>query len=171
MSKVNHLCDLCPIYFLDFVEPWLSKIVTMDKRISRYIKAQKVATICCVDDDNKPYCFSCYYAFDENKMQLYFKSAESTHHMQMLKVRPFLSGSILPDKLNPLALQGIQFSGTLIDRVECAAAKSVYLQRYPFALAMSGTVYTVELQWLKMTDNTLAFGTKLIWEKPLVVAC
>ncbi|HEV7330867.1 MAG TPA: pyridoxamine 5'-phosphate oxidase family protein [Flavisolibacter sp.] len=143
----------------------------MDKRISRFIKGQKVATICCVEGDNKPYCFSCFYAFDEAKMQLYFKSAANTHHMQLLKDRPFLSGSILPDKLNPLALQGIQFSGLLIDKIECAAAKSVYHNRYPFALAMSGTVYTIELQWIKMTDNTLNFGTKLIWEKPLVVVC
>ena len=143
----------------------------MEKRISRFIKSQKVATICCVDADNKPYCFSCFYAFDENKMQLYFKSSVGTHHMQLLKEKPFISGTILPDKLNPAALQGIQFSGSLIDRIECASAKSAYHLRYPFALAMSGTVYTIELQWIKMTDNTLSFGTKLIWEKPVVVAC
>ena len=139
----------------------------MEKRINRFIRGQKVATICCVENDSKPYCFSCFYAFDEVKMQLYFKSAAHTHHMQTLKERPFISGTILQDKLNPLALQGVQFSGLLIDKVECATAKSAYHLRYPFALAMDGTVYTVELQWIKMTDNTLNFGTKLFWEKPL----
>jgi hypothetical protein len=143
----------------------------MDKRISRFIKGQKVATVSCVDVDGKPYSFSCFYAFDGNKMQLYFKSNSATHHMQILKEKPFVSGSILPDKLNPLALQGIQFSGLLIDRVECAAAKAAYHQRYPFAMTMKGTVYTIELQWIKMTDNTLHFGTKLVWEKALSAVC
>lgn len=143
----------------------------MDKRISRFIKGQKVATICCLAADNKPYCFSCFYAFDEKKMQLYFKSDPKTLHMQMLREKPFVSGSILPDKLNTAALQGVQFSGLLIDRIECTTANSTYHYRYPFALAMSGTVYTVELQWIKMTDNTLNFGTKLVWEKPMVVVC
>lgn len=171
MSKVNQLCDLCPIFFPHNAKPWLSKKVRMEKRILRFIKEQTVATICCVDADNRPYCFSCFYAFDENKMQLYFKSSAATHHMQLLKERPFAGGSILPDKLNAAAMQGVQFRGSLFDRIECAASHSVYHQRYPFALAMGGTVYTVELQWVKMTDNTLNFGTKLIWQKPPVVSC
>jgi uncharacterized protein YhbP (UPF0306 family) len=30
---------------------------------------------------------------------------------------------------------------------------------------MPGEVWTIELLTMKMTDNTLAFGKKIIWEK------
>ena len=136
----------------------------MEKRIVDFIRDQKVATIACNDGDNRPYCFSCYYAFDEQRKRLYFKSAEGTHHIQLIKEKPFIAGTILPDRLNPMALQGIQFSGFILDKIGCTQAKAFYHKRYPFALAMSGDVYTVELHWLKMTDNTFTFGNKLTWQ-------
>lgn len=136
----------------------------MEKRIIDFIKDQKVASICCVDVENRPYCFSCYYAFDEQRKRLYFKSSAGTHHMQLIREKPFISGTILPDKLDPMALQGIQFSGSILDRVDCSQAKAFYHKRYPFALAMAGDVYTVELHWIKMTDNTFTFGNKRTWQ-------
>jgi uncharacterized protein YhbP (UPF0306 family) len=32
------------------------------------------------------------------------------------------------------------------------------------ALAMPGKVYAIRLQWMKMTDSTLGFGKKVVWE-------
>jgi uncharacterized protein YhbP (UPF0306 family) len=55
----------------------------------------------------------------------------------------------------------------IIDRVDCSYAKTFYHKRYPFGMTMTGEVYTLELQWLKMTDNTLVFGNKTIWRQEM----
>ena len=39
----------------------------MNERITEFIDGQKVATICCLDEENKPYCFSCFFVLDKEK--------------------------------------------------------------------------------------------------------
>ena len=137
----------------------------MNERITEFIDGQKVATICCLDEENKPYCFSCFFVLDKEKHVIYFKSSATTHHGQILHQNPVVAGTIQPDKLNPLAIQGIQFTGSILDVTDplCSAAKSVYHKKYPFAMAMPGEVWTVQFQYIKMTDNTLGFGKKITW--------
>jgi uncharacterized protein len=138
----------------------------MNERIVDFIKQQKVATVCCVDEENIPYCFSCFYAFDEEKHLVYFKSGANAHHSQILLNNPLVAGTIQQDRLNSLAIKGIQFTGRVIDsRTDiCSNAVAVYHKRFPFALAMPGEIWTVQPETIKMTDNTLSFGKKLHWQ-------
>lgn len=135
---------------------------TMNERIVDFIEGQKVATICCVDEGNKPYCFSCFYAFDKEKELIYFKSSANAHHSALLHHNPVVAGSIQPDKLNPLAIKGIQFTGKILDSKSelCLNAAKLYHKKYPFALAMPGEVWTIQPDMIKLTDNTVGFGKK-----------
>ncbi|HEY0732981.1 MAG TPA: pyridoxamine 5'-phosphate oxidase family protein [Chitinophagaceae bacterium] len=136
----------------------------MNERITEFIEDQTVATVACIDSEQKPYCFSCFYAFDKEKSLLYFKTSANTNHVQMLNNNKHVAGTIQPDKLNRLAIKGIQFTGTVIDTVEQQSnASALYHKKYPFALAMPGEVWTIQLESIKMTDNTLAFGKKILW--------
>lgn len=137
----------------------------MDERIVEFISGQKVATVCGVDVENNPYCFSCFYAFDKDRQLLYFKSGSSAHHSEILLENPVVAGTINPDKLNQLAIKGIQFTGKVLPATDelCIDAASVYHKRFPFALAMPGEVWTIQLEVIKMTDNTLSFGKKIHW--------
>lgn len=138
----------------------------MDQRIADFINGQKVASICCIDREDRPYCFSCFFAFDSKKQLLYFKSSMSAHHSQLLVKNGNVAGTINPDKLNTLAIKGIQFSGILLDKDDEGAsqASTAYHMEYPFALAMQGEVWTIQLLSIKFTDNTLGFGKKITWE-------
>jgi uncharacterized protein YhbP (UPF0306 family) len=145
-----------------------TKYKLMNERIEAFIEGQTVATVCCVDpNDNTPYCFSCFYSYDKEKQLLYFKTSSSSHHAGIIAMNPIVAGAIQPDKLNRLAIKGLQFTGRMVEENDplASAASSVYHKKYPFALAMPGEVWTIELRTMKMTDNTLAFGKKLIWEK------
>jgi len=126
-----------------------------------------VATICCVDEENNPYCFSCFYAFDSEEKLIYFKSSPATHHAILLNQKPLVSGTIQPDRLNPLAIKGVQFSGEIINGNKCLPerASTFYHKKYPFALAMAGEMWTIQVEMVKMTDNTLGFGKKLVWQR------
>lgn len=138
----------------------------MNERILDFIQGQKVASICCVDEENAPYCFSCFFAFDEKSLVLYFKSSSETRHAQLLKKNGAVAGTIQPDKLNPLAIKGLQFTGVMVEPNDPLAANafSVYHKKYPFAIAMKGDVLTIKLTAIKMTDNTLQFGKKIAWK-------
>jgi uncharacterized protein len=139
----------------------------MNDRIIHFIQGQTVATICCVDEENYPYCFSCFYAFNEQKALLHFKSSAATHHVPIMQKNPVIAGAIQPDKLNKMAIKGIQFTGTILraDDPACQDASSTYHKEYPFAYAVKGEVWTIQLGTVKMTDNTLTFGKKLTWKR------
>ena len=138
----------------------------MNERIVDFISQQKVASVCCVDAENHPYCFSCFYAFDKERNLIYFKSGSAANHSQLLLQNPAVAGTIQPDKLNTLAIKGVQFTGRILDGKDelCSQTESVYHKKFPFALAMPGEVWTLQLEVIKMTDNTLSFGKKLHWQ-------
>ena len=138
----------------------------MNERIWNFIRGQKLASICCMDEENAPYCFSCFFAFDEENLVLYFKSSPESRHVQLLTKNGIVAGTIQPDKLNPLAIKGLQFTGQLVDANDplAASAFSIYHKNYPFAIAMKGDVLTIKLTAIKMTDNTLQFGKKIAWK-------
>ena len=132
-----------------------------------FMEEQRVATICCVDEENRPYCFSCFYAFDAEEQLIYFKSSPATHHAILLNQKPLVSGTIQPDRLNPLAIKGVQFNGEVLkaNKTVSERASAFYHKKYPFALAMPGEVWTIQADMIKMTDNTLSFGKKLVWQR------
>lgn len=138
----------------------------MNERIVSFFHEQRSATVCCVDEEGKPYCFTVFYAFDAQQALLYFKTSANTRHTPLLQQNAAVAGTVHPDKLNAMALKGIQFTGSALppDAPLSAKAAGVYHKKYPFARAMKGEVWTVQLATVKMTDNTLSFGKKLLWE-------
>ncbi len=139
----------------------------MNETISTFLKNQTCASICCVNELGKPYCFTCFYAFNYEEGLLYFKSSANSHHSTLMKKNPFIAGTILPDKLNKLIVKGIQFEGIVLDADDPLVKHSVsnYLKQHPLALAMSGDVWTISISNIKMTDSTLGFGKKITWRK------
>jgi uncharacterized protein len=141
------------------------------KTIIEFINTQKCLSLCCIKPNGLPYCFSCYFAFNSDEMLLYFKSSSDTNHIEYLKSNQHVAGTILPDKLKNLVVQGIQFEGKLIldDAIKLNKASKIYHIKYPFAIVMPGEVWTIEIETIKMTDSTKGFGTKLYWTKENVV--
>ena len=134
----------------------------MNEDIAKFIKKQHAANICCVGENGQPHCFTCFFAFDEKKALLHYKTSPASNHaMQMIK-NGNVAGTILPDKLNMMAVKGLQFNATLVKADEPLAknASTVYYKKYPFALAMGGEIWTIQLTNIKMTDS----GKKHSWQ-------
>lgn len=143
----------------------------MNEHISQFIKKQTCAGICCVNTKGYPYCFSSFYAFNDEDGMLYFKSSADTNHINYLKVNPEIAGTILPDKLQTLVVKGIQFRGILLAQQDALAnhAAKYYYSKYPFALAIPGEVWTIKIHTIKMTDSSIGFGKKIIWDREEVL--
>ena len=139
----------------------------MEDTIVDFLNNQSVVTICCTNDDDKPYCFPCFFAFNSREGLLYFKTSPRAYHSSLLARNPEIAGSILPDKLNVLALKGIQFEGMVLVPDQLARHSSrYYYQKYPLALVVPGEIYGIRISSIKMTDGARGFGKKITWRRP-----
>ncbi len=140
--------------------------INMDAVISSFLNSQTNLTFCTSSGDI-PYCANCFYAWDEQLNLLIFKSSEETNHIQQALKNDHIAGTILPDKLEKGKIRGIQFSGTfsIPSGESLVLAKETYYKKYPFARVFSGEIWAIQLEKIKMTDNTLGFGKKLLWER------
>jgi uncharacterized protein YhbP (UPF0306 family) len=139
----------------------------MNELIQKFIEENTCATICCINEAALPYCFNCYYAYNSKDQLLYYKSSLDTQHSMHILINPQVAGSILPDKLNKLQVKGIQFQGTVLPAEHHLAvhATTDYYLKNPMAVAVPGQVWTVQINQIKYTDNTLGFGKKLFWDR------
>lgn len=142
----------------------------MDTQISDFLQGQNSVTICCMDVERKPWCFSCFYAFNSKDDLLYYKSSDTSRHSTIIKENPVIAGSVLPDKLNKLMVRGIQLTGVILKpghHLSKDAAK-MYYASHPLAITMPGQIWTVQLDHIKMTDTSIGFAKKLSWSREQV---
>ena len=140
----------------------------LDEKIIKFIKKHHIFTL-ATSAENIPYCCTCFYAFDINSCALIFTSEKQTrHYKEMLEVK-YVSGAIALETNIIGKIQGIQFTGSakLIEEDEIAPAKKIYIKRFPYALPFisSCEFWSLSLEFIKMTDNKLGFGKKLLWNK------
>ena len=140
------------------------KVKKNEERIWTFIHGQTVLNIATAVN-NDPYCASCFYFFDEKNKLLVFKSKKDSRHITDLLTQPKVAGTILPDQHNPRIVKGIQFQGNLIfpNQKLRTDTKEKYYNKFPYARAVSGHIWIIQLDFIKMTDNQLGFGKKVIW--------
>lgn len=112
------------------------------------------------------WCCSMFYAYDPEDTALIVASDPQTHHMQNVALNPEVAGTIALETKTVGKIEGIQFRAQMMLSEE-GRAKSLYFKRFPYALAMNPILWKIRLLEVKLTDNTLGFGKKLRWERPL----
>jgi len=140
--------------------------VKPEKRIVDFIKKHHVLTL-ATKSENELWCANCFYVYDEEENSLIFTSDIDTRHVSEALKNNFVAGSIVLETSVIGKTQGIQFQGKFIkpEKEQLKMVKNKYLLRFPFATLMNTTLWVVELSHIKMTDNRLGFGKKLIWKK------
>lgn len=138
----------------------------IDPKISKFINKHHVLTL-AVSKNNVPYCANCFYAYMKDKNMLVFTSDETTRHANEAIENPNVAGSIVLETKVVGKIRGIQFNGKMYkpDEELYKKAHARYMKRFPYAMLMKTTLWVLELDFIKLTDNRLGFGKKLIWEK------
>jgi len=137
-----------------------------DKKIVEFLKKHHVLTLAtCIE--LQPWCANCFYTFLEDEAALIFTSGNETRHIQETLKNSKVAGSVVLETSIVNKIQGIQFTGKLglPEKGMIDKAKYAYLKRFPFAALMDTTLWVLYIDHLKMTDNRLGFGKKLIWER------
>ena len=133
----------------------------VDKRITDFIKRHHVLTLATATSEGAPYCAACFYAYDKERNRLIFTSDDSTRHaQQMLENKKVAIGITLETRIVG-KVQGAQICG-IAERGD-EKDKATYIKRFPYAAVAPLNIWAVEPTFIKLTDNTLGFGKKLIW--------
>jgi len=136
------------------------------KKIIDFIKEHHVLTL-ATSINNIPYCANCFYVYLEEENMFVFTSDNKTKHVQDAMQNNIVAGSVVLETSVVGKIQGIQFQGKMVlpdGEIKKLANKS-YMKKYPFAKLMNTQLWILNLNFIKLTDNRLGFGKKLIWEK------
>jgi len=136
-----------------------------EKSITDFIKKHHVLTLATSNND-EPYCANCFYTFLEDEVAFVFTSDKETKHIKDAMVQQYVAGSVVLETNMVGKIQGIQFNGILSSPQNelLETANKAYLKRFPFAVLMNTTFWVLKISFIKMTDNRLGFGKKLIWK-------
>ena len=138
----------------------------IDNRIVRFFRKHHVLTVATSVND-EPWCANCFYVFLENENALVFTTGPETRHGSEFLKNKLVAGSVVLETPVLGKVRGIQFQGIVSepeDELSETATKS-YLKRFPVAMLMDTHLWIVRLTHIKMTDNRLGFGKKIIWKK------
>jgi uncharacterized protein len=138
----------------------------IDRRIIRFLRRHHVLTI-ATSVNNEPWCANCFYVYLKDENALVFTTDPSTRHGQEFIKNDVVSGSVVLETRIIGKIRGIQFRGTVSEPEGklLEEASDVYMKRFPVAILMETHLWVVNLTHIKMTDNRLGFGKKLIWTK------
>lgn len=139
-----------------------------DGRFEKFIRRHHVMTLAAAGGRGAAYCANVFYAFDAEAGVFVFSSDSATRHYGQMKESNFAAGSIVLETRKVGRIQGLQLQGTVYvpEGEEFALARKRYLKRFPYAAAMELTLWVLKPTFMKLTDNRLGFGKKLIWGEP-----
>jgi uncharacterized protein YhbP (UPF0306 family) len=138
--------------------------VALHKRIASLLRRHHLLSIATVSESG-PWCASCFYAWDEANNTLVITTDPATRHGTEFRSNPSVAGTIALETKRIGRIRGIQFSGTITEPADevLQRARTVYLRRFPFAALTDIHLWVISPNHIKLTDNRLGFGTKIIW--------
>ena len=136
----------------------------IDSKVIRFFRKHHVLTI-ATTVDNEPWCANCFYVYLEEENALVFTSDYETRHGKEFLKNSLVAGSVVLETMVIGKIRGIQFQGIISEPDDglLSKAKTAYRKRFPVAALMDTHLWIVRLTFIKMTDNRLGFGKKLIW--------
>jgi len=136
----------------------------INERFVRFLRRHHVLTLATVEE-GVPYCSNAFYCYDKERNLLVFTSDPATRHAQEMERNPRVAASVVLETKIVGRVQGLQLCGTAARADE--TARRAYLKRFPYAALAELTLWAIRPDYMKLTDNTLGFGKKLIWNDKL----
>ena len=136
----------------------------INERFVRFLRRHHVLTLATVAE-GVPYCSNAFYCSDKERNLLVFTSDPATRHAQEMERNPRVAASVVLETKIVGRVQGLQLCGTAARADE--TARRAYLKRFPYAALAELTLWAIRPDYMKLTDNTLGFGKKLIWNDKL----
>jgi hypothetical protein len=135
----------------------------MIEKIERFIGEHHLLSLATRGE--RLWCCSMFYAYDADNVAFIVASDETTEHIHNVLKNLRVAGTVALETKTVGKIQGIQFVGEMERCPE--KSKALYFEAFPYARIMNPTLWMIRLDEVKMTDNTLGFGKKIIWKQEL----
>lgn len=126
-----------------------------------FIEQHHVLTLATCDGETLSAC-SLFYAYSSENHCFVVASSDDTLHIQQINTNNNIAGNILLETKEVGKIQGLQFRGKFVEN-DSKELRNLYYKTFPYALAMQPKLWKIEIEYMKLTDNRLGFGKKLIW--------
>jgi len=136
------------------------------QKINNFINKHHVLSLATSADSELSAC-NLFYAYDEEEVSFVVASSDDTTHIEHILKNPKVAGTIVLETKIVGKIQGLQFRGEFLE-VKEESLKKLYFMTFTYALAMRPKLWQIKLDYLKMTDNNLGFGKKIILQSPFV---
>lgn len=135
----------------------------IDPVILTFVREHHVLTLATALNDI-PSCCSCFYVFREETAEFVFKSDAATRHAEEILKNPVTAANIHVETETIGEIKGLQIRGRArrLDEND-ADAIGLYNRRFPYAADSPGSYWSLRAAYFKMTDNSVQFGYKRIW--------
>lgn len=133
------------------------------EKIALFLQKHHVMTLATSDADFLSAC-NLFYAYDESSVSFVVASSEETTHIKQTLQNPQVAGTVVLETKTVGKIEGVQFRGEFLP-LKDDALKKLYFKDFPYALAMNPKLWQIRVDFFKLTDNTLGFGKKLIWQR------
>ena len=136
----------------------------IETRIIKFFRKHNVLTV-ATSSEQEPWCANCFYVYLEEENAIVFTTDADTRHGKEFLKNPLVAGSVVLETMRLGKIQGIQFQGVVSEPEGemLSKAKWAYLKKFPPAVLMDTHLWIVKLTLIKMTDNRLGFGKKILW--------
>jgi uncharacterized protein len=135
--------------------------------ILEFIDEHHIFTL-AVSTENGSWCSTCFFVYLREQNVFVFTSDPKTRHIrEVVKNNDYrVSGAIALETKMVGKIRGIQFSGIMnkLYGEELKQARQAYLKTFPVARFSRLYLWGLTPGFIKMTDNRLGFGKKLIWQ-------
>ena len=132
----------------------------MNPKIEAFIAKHHLLSLATYADEL--WCCSLFYAYNPEEITFIVATDTQTLHGANIVQNHTVAGTIAFETKTVGKIQGIQFIGEMTISDE---GKEFYYKAFPYARIMNPTLWTIRLDEIKMTDNTLGFGKKLNWKR------
>ena len=138
----------------------------IEKRVLTFISEHHIFTL-AVSRENRNWCATCYYVYLEDLNLFVFTSDHETKHITDVVETGnyYVAGAIALETRMTGKIRGLQFAGLMreLEGNELKKARQAYLGAFPIARLAKLHLWGLEPEIIKMTDNRLGFGKKLVW--------
>ena len=132
------------------------------KKINTFLSKHHVLSLATSDGLELSAC-NLFYIFDLDRHSFVVASSEDTTHIKNITKNPKVAGTVVLETKIVGKIEGIQFRGEFLLLAD-EELKKLYFKAFPYALAMSPKLWQIKISYFKLTDNTLGFGKKIIWQ-------
>ncbi len=133
------------------------------EKITSFLEKHHVLSLATFSNEQLSVC-SLFYVYIQESQSFIVASSNETTHIQDILQNSKIAGNILLETKTVAQIQGVQFRGEFLS-CNNPDYKEFYFKKFGYAKSMNPPLWQIKVHYFKMTDNTLGFGEKIIWQK------